>query len=193
MEHYGVILKKLRELRHLSVKQAANLIGRSAGWISGVENARGRSKLSLKEFERVVAIYNGEPYRKQFGIWLAMAKSPRSGSGGQANLSGAIFRHLRKQAKMTLAQVSKSVGFSGKTLSAMELGYRTIQPELKSRLMHLYGYNPSSFKNFVSDKRSKTIPTKYKLDLLIRHLDVASVEKIFAFAHEVRQHQQEGE
>jgi len=65
----------------------------------------------------------------------------------------------------------------------MELGKRTLRPELKDQLTRLYGYSPASFKNFTTeDKRAKNIPTLYKLDMLIHQLDPESVERIFAFA-----------
>lgn len=55
MDYYGVILRKLRELNHLTVKQAAQQIGRSAGWISQIENCKGGARLKESDFERVYA------------------------------------------------------------------------------------------------------------------------------------------
>ena len=51
-----------------------------------------------------------------------------------------------------------------------------------------YGYSPASFKNFTTeDKRSKHIPTRYKLGVLLRHLGDTEIEKVFAFALDQRQ------
>jgi transcriptional regulator with XRE-family HTH domain len=183
MESYGVILRKLRELKKLPIKEAAKHIGRSAGWLSEVENGRGYARLRPAEFERIVATYDGEAYRKHFGLWIAKSKGPTSLSSESVSMNGAILKYLRKKAKMTLAQAGEKVGLSGRTISAMELGKRTIKPELKDQLTRIYGYSPSSFKNFTTeDKRSRNIPARYKLDLLIHQLDPAHIEQIFAFA-----------
>ncbi|HMN66901.1 MAG TPA: helix-turn-helix transcriptional regulator [Bdellovibrionales bacterium] len=183
MENYGVILRKLRELKRLPIKQAAKHIGRSAGWLSEVENGRGYAKLRPAEFERIVAAYDGEAYRKQFGLWIAKSKGPSPLSSENINTTGAILKYLRKKTKMTLAQVGQEVGLSGRTISAMELGKRNIRPELKDQLTRLYGYSPASFKNFTTeDKRAKNIPARYKLDMLIHRLDPVHIEQIYAFA-----------
>ncbi len=41
MDNYGVILKKLRLLNRLTIKEAAKKIGKSTGWICEAENAKG--------------------------------------------------------------------------------------------------------------------------------------------------------
>jgi transcriptional regulator with XRE-family HTH domain len=45
MNHYGVILRKLRELKRLPLKQAAKRIERSAGWLSEIENGKGAARI----------------------------------------------------------------------------------------------------------------------------------------------------
>lgn len=183
MENYGVILRKLRELKKLPIKRAANHIGRSAGWLSEVENGRGNARLSSHEFERIVEAYDGEAYRKQFGLWIAKSKKAGLSSSEDINLNGAILKYLRQKAKMTIAQAAQKVGLSDRTISAMELGKRTIKPELKDRLTRLYGYSPSSFKNFTTeDKRSKKIPAHYKLNILLKQMDETKIENLLAFA-----------
>jgi len=59
MDHYGVVLRKLRELNQLPIKQAAARIKRSAGWLSEIENGRGAARIHPQEFERIVAAYGG--------------------------------------------------------------------------------------------------------------------------------------
>ena len=182
MENYGVILRKLRELKKLPIKQAAKHIGRSAGWLSEVENGRGNARLSPREFERIVEAYEGEAYRKQFGLWIAKAKKPSSLPPEGVSMTGAILKYLRKKAKLTLNQAGQKVGLSGRTISAMELGRRKIKPELKDQLTRIYGYSPSSFKNFTTeDKRSKNIPAQFKLDILLKQMDEARLENMLAF------------
>jgi transcriptional regulator with XRE-family HTH domain len=183
MENYGVILRKLRELKALPIKQAAKFVGRSAGWLSEVENGRGNAKLRPAEFKRIVAAYGGETYRKQFGLWIAKSKSPGPLSAENTDLNGAILKYLRKRAKLTLAQAGKSVGLSSRTISAIELGKRTIRPEIKDQLTRLYGYSPSSFKNFATeDKRAKNIPVRYKLEILLGQMDEQGLKQVFAAA-----------
>ncbi len=96
MESYGVILRKLREINQLKMKEAAVRIGRSTGWLSEVENGKGAARLLPSEFERIVAAYGGGAYKKQFGIWIAKAKAPPT-LPKDAVLSGAILKHLRKR------------------------------------------------------------------------------------------------
>jgi len=74
MNHHGVILRKIRESKGLTVKQAAQMIGRSTGWISQIENDKGAARLQEAEFERIITAYDGEAYRKQFGGWIARTK-----------------------------------------------------------------------------------------------------------------------
>jgi transcriptional regulator with XRE-family HTH domain len=184
MDHYGVILRKLRELNQLTIKQAASSIERSAGWLSEVEGGRGLSKLMPSEFERIVAIYGGDRYRKQFGIWIAKAKAPYV-PPKEVVFNGAILKHLRKKSNLTLDEAAEKIGLSGRYLSAMETGRRRLSSQVRDQLMPIYGYSPSSFKNFATeDKRAKNIPARYKLESLLKLLDESGVERVFAFALE---------
>ena len=75
MTNYGVVLRKLRELKQLQMKQAAKLIHRSAGWLSEIENDKGHARIGLEEFERIVAAYGGQAHRDKFdrpGILLPL-------------------------------------------------------------------------------------------------------------------------
>jgi transcriptional regulator with XRE-family HTH domain len=181
MSSYGVVLRKLRELNKQPLKQAAKAIGRSAGWLSEIENDRGAARIGLEEFERIVAAYNGQGYRKQFGIWVAQAHKPQAKS--EIVFDGAILRYLREKSNLRLKEAAKTVGLSGPHLCNLEKGRRSISLELRDALMKVYGYSPASFKNFATeDKRAKNIPVRYKLDLLIRQLGEADIERIFALA-----------
>jgi len=94
-----------------------------------------------------------------------------------------LIKYLRIKGGLTLAKVAGSIGLSKSYLSALENGVKPLSQDLRSRLMQIYGYNPSSFKNFTTeDKRGKNIPIRYKLDLLLRQLDESKVEKIFNYA-----------
>lgn len=184
MNNYGVILRKLRELNRLTIKQAAKRIERSAGWLSQIENEKGAARIHPQEFERIVAAYNGQSYRKQFGAWVAKAHKSIS-APSEVEFSGSVLKYLRKKAKLTLADVAKKIGLSKAYLSALENGVKPLSLELRNRLMSVYGYSPSSFKNFATeDKRAKNIPVRYKLDLLLKQMDEPRIEKILAFALE---------
>lgn len=182
MDNYGVILRKLRLLNKLPVKESARLIGKSVGWLSEIENGKGAARIHPKEFERIVAVYGGEQYRKQFGIWVAKSHKP-SDSASEICLSGAILKFLRKKAKMRLGAAARQVGLSACYLSCIETGSKPVSATLRDRLMRVYGYSPSSFKNFASeDKRSKNVPVRYRIAVLLKQMDEVAIEKVLSFA-----------
>lgn len=184
MNNYGVILRKLRELNQLTIKEAATRVQKSAGWLSEVENSKGTARIHPQEFERIVTAYNGESYRKQFGIWVAKAHKPSS-TTNEIEFSGSVLKYLRKKTKLTLSAVAMKADISKSYLSALENGMKPVSMELRNRLVQIYGYSPSSFKNFTTeDKRAKNIPVRYKLDLLLKQMDQRRIEKVFAFALE---------
>lgn len=184
MNNYGVILQKLRELNRLTIKQAAKRIDRSAGWLSEIENGKGAARIHPQEFERIVAAFNGDSYRKQFGIWVAKAHKPTS-TPSEVEFSGSVLKYLRKKAHLTLADAARRIGLSKSYLSALENGVKPLSAELRDQFMRMYGYSPSSFKNFATeDKRAKSIPVRYKLDILLKQMDESRIEGIFAFALE---------
>jgi transcriptional regulator with XRE-family HTH domain len=186
MDHYGVILRKLREINQLPIKQAAAKIERSAGWLSEIENGKGAARIHPQEFERIVAAYGGEPYRKQFGIWVAKQHKPDR-SSQEISFSGAILKYLRKKAKLTIEEAAKRAALSKCYLSYLENGVRPFSLELRNRLLGIYGYRPSSFKNFTTeDKRAKNIPVRYKLEILLGQLDEQRLEQLFLAANSLK-------
>ncbi len=54
MKNPGVVLRKLRERNNLKIKEAAKLIGRSVGWLSGVENEAQACRLKESEYQRIL-------------------------------------------------------------------------------------------------------------------------------------------
>lgn len=111
MDHYGVILRQLRILNKLDMRAAAARIGRSAGWISEIENGKGESRLNPNEFERIIVAYDGERYRKQFSIWIAQARRHIS-KPRDTSYDGAILKYLRKKAQMSLGIAATQLGLS---------------------------------------------------------------------------------
>ncbi len=188
MNNYGVILKKLRLVNRLTIKEAAKKIEKSTGWICNVENGNGHARIFPDEFERIVNAYGGEEYRKQFGAWIAKSKIQESNGLADSSFGGSVLKYLRTKKDMSLAEAGLRAGLTASYLSYLETGKKRLSPRLRDRLMNVYGYSPSSFKNFASeDKRAKNIPVKYKLDALLKQLDNEKIEKIFKFAMETAQ------
>lgn len=182
MNHYGVILRKLRELNQLSMKQAAAKIERSAGWLSEIENNKGAARIHREEFERIVAAYGGNAHRKQFGIWVAKAQKPEK-MNQEISYGGAVLKFLRKKVKMTLVTAASEAGLSKSYLSYIEIGTRPVTASLRDKLMRIYGYSPTTFKNFATeDKRGKNIPALFKLEILLRKMDDDSINRVLAHA-----------
>ena len=183
MEHHGVILRKLRILAKLPLKAAAKRIERSSGWLSEIENGKGAARIDAQEFERIIGVYDGEKHRKHFSLWIANAcKAPSAKK--ETSFDGAILKFLRiKKAKMTLEQVSTIVGLSKSYLSYIESDLRPLPKELRIKLMGVYGYSPSSFKNFATeDKRANNIPAQFKLKILLKKLGPTQIDKLLTHA-----------
>ncbi len=185
MDHHGVVLRQLRLIKKLPIKQAAKLIGRSAGWLSEVENSKGHARLFPKEFERIVSAYGGESHRKQFGIWIAQAHKAQAFIQPDS-FDGAVIKYLRKKAGKPLGIAAREAGISSCYLSYLESGVRPLSKELRDKLLALYGYSPSSFKNFTTeDKRSKNIPARYKLEMLLKKMGDSQVSRVLDYAKEM--------
>ena len=188
MNNYGVILKKLRLVNRLTIKEAAKKIGKSTGWICEVENANGAARIFPEEFERIVSAYEGEAYRKQFGAWIAKTKQQNNNGLADSSFGGSVLKYLRTKREMSLAEAGSRAGLTASYLSYLEAGKKRLSPELRDRLMKVYGYSPSSYKNFASeDKRAKNVPVRFKLDALLKQLDTEKIERIFKFAMETAQ------
>ncbi len=186
MNHYGVILKKLRELNQLQLKAAAKHIGRSAGWLSEIENNRGNARISQTEFDRIVKAYGGEAQKRQFGAWVARAEKPKAKDASKICFDGSVLKFLRHKAGLTMAEVAKTTNLSKTYLSYLENGKKPVNQGLRDRLLKVYGYSPSSFKNFTTkDKRSASIPTRYKLQILLGNLGEQQIQEIFIFANQL--------
>jgi len=182
MDHHGVILRQLRLQNKLTMKEAARRIEKSAGWLSEIENSKGAARIHAQEFERIVAVYGGDRYRKQFGIWVANAHKPDL-PGKDVCLGGATLKFLRKKAKLSLKTAAKEVGLSACYLSCIETGSKPLSANLRDRLVRVYGYSPSSFKNFATeDKRAKNVPIRYRLGSLLKQMDDGRIQKVFEFA-----------
>jgi len=180
MNTYGVILKNLRSLNQLTLKQAAKHLNKSSGWLSEIENDKGRAKITPDEFERIVKAYDGEKFKRHFGLWVSQEKKTQT---KEVSFNGPILKYLRIKANLTLAEAAKRSELSKSYLSYLENGQKALSKELRDKLTRIYGYSPSSFKNFATeDKRGKNVPTRLKLNLLLKQLPEDQIENIFSYA-----------
>jgi hypothetical protein len=84
---------------------------------------------------------------------------------------------------MTLAAAAPKAGLSKSYLSYIEIGSRPLSTPLRDKLMGIYGYSPASFRNFATDdKRAKSVPVHYKLDMLLRRMSPLLIERVYIFA-----------
>ena len=182
MEKEHILLKKLREQNGLSLSEAAKRLGKGKSWLSEVENNKGKSALRAKDYEYIYAFYNGDKYRRYFGSWIkeALSSKPRKGF----LLNGAIYKFLRcEKAKLSLENASKKVAISKGYLSKIENGKKDPTKKLKEALLNAYGYNSKSWEKIViRDKiRGGSIPTQYKLNILLKNLEEEQLQKVLEF------------
>lgn len=181
MKKPGVILRKIREEKQLSLNQAAQKIQRSVGWLCEVENEKGNSRINDIEFDRVVELLEANDLRPKFSYW--MQKDGENQIQKSSYLEGPIFKHLRKKSNITQKDAADSLGLSETYLSLVENGLRKANPLLKSNLMNLYGYSLGSFSNFVSEnKRGANVPTRFKLSSILNLADEQMTKEILDFA-----------
>ncbi|MBS1983246.1 MAG: helix-turn-helix transcriptional regulator [Bdellovibrionales bacterium] len=173
-------------MNQLTIKEAAKQVGRSAGWLSGVENHQSQSRLLPEEFDRIVRAYGGEAHRRKFGVWVAQVEN--RAWVPKISFKGSVLKYLRKKTGMRLKEVASRVDLSAGYLSDLENGKRALSDALRNKLMEVYGYSPSSFKNFASeDKRAGNIPIQYKLRTILYRLDDEKTERLFKVALEMSQ------
>ena len=180
MDNYGLIIRHLRLLAGLSVRETAKKIGKSIGWLSEVENSAGLAKVTEKEFNRIVELLDGTQHKGIFRTWVATYKNRER---LDKTFDGAVVKFIRIKKGLSLKQAEKLTGFSKAQISKMETGAKLISYENRNKIMVAYGYSPSSFKNLSSDPiRSKAVPLKYKLTIILNQLNKDQIESIFEFA-----------
>ena len=182
MEQERVILKKLREHNNLSLDAAAKLICRSKGWLSEIENNKGRSILRPQEYQRIFDLYQGNKHKRYFGNWIKNASlTPEQ----RFSTDGAIYKFLRtNKAKITLISAAQKIGISKGFLSKIEHGKKVPSPELKEKILTAYGYRLSSWKNFATkdSKRGAAIPIDYRLEILLQKLSDSQKHTLYRIA-----------
>ena len=186
MNHFGIILRKIRTDNALTLKAASSLIQRSTGWLSEVESGKPSAKCSQAEFERIVAVY-GVSYDPRNYSHLYRAPSD-SAPNNEVVLDGAILKYLRTKSGSSLEEAAAKNGFSKSYLSKLENGSKPISKNLRDKLLASYGYKPSSFKNFsTKDKRSEKVPVNYRLNVLLHSMTQKQVSQLFQYASQLIQ------
>ena len=188
MEQERVVIKRLRLANGLSAKATARLISKSAGWLSEIENGTGRSVLRPRDYKKIYDLLNGDKYKRHFGAWMKQANADKKLQRQSQSLDGAIYKFLREQkAKLSIRKAAKQIGFSPGYLSRIENGHVLPSPEMKAKIIKVYGYSPSSWKNFATDdKRGKAIPIEFRLKILMQQLTPDEVLKVFNFAQHLK-------
>lgn len=177
LENHGIILRELRRRSEFSVQKAAQMIQKSTGWLSEVETGGGTCRLTSSEFERILKILGGTNFRPMFKTWIANHKNQEKVS---KVFDGAVLRYIRVKKGFSLTAAAKQMGFSKGYLSRLETGASPMTLKLRNKIMKVYGYSPSSFKNLSTDPvRSKVVPSKYKFDIFLRALSPEEAEIIF--------------
>ena len=180
LENHGLILRELRKLQGLSVRKTAEKIERAIGWLSEIENGKGTARLTEIEFDRIVDALDGNKYRAMFKTWVANQKNQ-----DQINKTydGAVLKFIRIKKRLNLQEAAGLIGISIGYLCKLETGQKPMTVKLRYKMMECYGYNPTSFKNLATDPvRSKAVPLAYKFEILLRTLNAAQVESIYATA-----------
>jgi len=103
-KNYGLIIWHLRKQAGFSVQKLAEKIGRSAGWLSEVENSSGACRLTEAEFERIVALLDGGKHREMFRTWVA---NHHNAERVDRTFDGAVIKCAGRSEKGPLWQKSR--------------------------------------------------------------------------------------
>jgi len=184
----GLIIRHLRMQAKLSVRKCAQKVKKSVGWISEVENGRGKARLSEQEFNRIVELLDGSKHREMFRTWVAGYKKRES---IDTTLDGAVLKFIRTKKQLRLKNAAQATGLSVSTISKIESGVSIINVELRNKIMIAYGYSPSSFKNLSTDPvRSKVVPLRFKLEILMKQMSEPEIEALFNLVRDLKTNNQ---
>ena len=148
LENHGLIIRELRRLQGLNVRNAAKKINRSIGWLSEIENGTGTARLTEQEFERIVTALDGSKRRVMFRTWVANIKNQQRIN---KTFDGAVLRHIRIKKSFSLQKAAELICLSCGYLCKLERGQRPMTLNRRYQIMKAYGYNPKSFKNLATD------------------------------------------
>ena len=180
LENHGPLLRALRKRAGISLQILSDKIGRSSGWLSEVENGVGTSRLSSREFDRIVDVLGFTKDRHLFKTWMAGLKNQERSS---KDFDGAVLKFIRIKKGLSLRAAALKASVSPGYLCKVEKGKMPVTLHIRNQLMLAYGYSPSSFKNLSTDPvRSKAVPVSFKFDILLQHITPEAADEIFAAA-----------
>jgi len=183
MTNYGVILKKIRNEKKLSLRQAAQQINRGLGWLSEVENNKVRARITKKEFDRIIQAYGADDDIRKHQLQINASK--RSNECHVWH-EGAIIKHLRKRSSLDLKAAAKLIGISLGYLSNLENSRKPIDVQLRQKILCAYGYKASSYRNYTNKKaRINSISVESRIRSVINNLDKQKLEMIFQYASQL--------
>lgn len=183
MDNAGVIIQHLRILAGLSVRETAKKINRSIGWLSELENSRGSARITEEEFNRIVGLLDGSKHKAMFKTWVANVKNRQR---VESTFDGAVLKFIRIKKGLTLEKARELTNLSVGSLSKIETGLKPATLDMRNRIMVGYGYSPTSFKNLATDPvRSKAVPLRFKLKILLNELDTDKICSVFEFTREI--------
>lgn len=179
--NYGVIIRHIRKLNKMSIVEFSQKIGRSHGWLSDVENCNGRCHVEEEEFNRIVELFGAKKLRPMFRTWVANSKKF---DHVDRSMEGAVLKFVRTKKEIKLYELARKVGLSPCHLSKIENGHFAPTVELRKKILVACGYSPASFKNLYADEhRSKAVPARFKLEILMKKLKDDQVEQLLGFAN----------
>lgn len=182
MKNQAAVLKKLRELNGLSIKEAAKLFNCSVGWLCGVENESLKCKITEEELQRLLSLYAYEKHSDNIRQWLSM-RTIETARLEVSAFDGAVLRHLRKKSGRTLVETARILDCSVGDVAKLELGYRKIHKSKRDILMVALGYSSNTFNNYTSKERlGETVPAEYRLKIILRKLDEKKMNSVLEFA-----------
>lgn len=124
MDNYGLIIQHLRKLKNLNIQTAANKIGRSAGWLSSVENGNRICRIRENKFNKIIEALDGSQYRPMFKTWVAELKRTSESSD---IIDGAILKFVRTKHGLHQIGLTGSLKLSKSYFSKLESGRAQIQ------------------------------------------------------------------
>ena len=175
----GVVIRQLRKLEGMSVREFSKKIGRSTGWLSDVENCTGKCHAPKEELNRIVELLGAAKRRPLFRTWVANSKRF---DHVDRSMEGAVLKHVRLKKGLTLDALASKIKLSKWQLSRVENGHTAPTVEQRKEVLVACGYSPSSFKNLYADpERSKVVPARLKLGIILNRLPEEKLLQIYEY------------
>lgn len=130
-----------------------------------------------------VELLGAAKHRPMFRMWVANSTKFKN---IDRSLEGAVLKFVRLKKGLALEDLGGELKISARHLSRVEKGI--IQPtvELRKKVLVACDYSPASFKNLYADpERSKAVPARFKLDILLGRLPEEKLQKVYGFVEQL--------